>query len=189
MQVRLGLFTTANQKREERRNIVKYCLAHMCDQNLIFYNVAIKDFFFSSASSERSNIKDNIRIKSLVIQENNIYEDAAEFLSNIIAVKWDEGDQEGRLPHLESLEFTCKLCPDYSRKLGRVKRANEGGLKKIFKIREQFAEHLADTHPSAHQTLGSRLNIAPAKIKALLIEALNPNLYDVWTKMAKLHSQ
>ena len=122
-----------------------------------------------------------------MIQENNIYEETADFLSDIVAVKWEEGDHYDQGG---SLEFTCKLCPDYSRKVGRrVKRANERGLKTIFKIREQFAEHLADTHPSAHQTLGSRLDIAPANIKALLIEALNPNLYDVWTKMAKLHSQ
>ena len=115
-------------------------------------------------------------LTSKTIEEYNIYEEATEFLSvkmikNAVYLEWS-------------------LLASYARITQEERwRAIDRGLKAVFKIREQFVEHLADTHPSAHQTLGSRLDIAPTKIKALLIEALNPNLYDVWTKMAKLHSQ
>ena len=141
--------------------IAKTCLSHMCDPSLVFQQVAILDL--------------DTRKKHLKSHESNIYERAAELLSNIVDVKRGKANRAG------SLKFTCKLCTDFS--VGGKNGVYEGQ-----RFRTRFVKHLSNIHPSNCQSLASQLEVAPGKkLKALLYEAMIPHLHDVWGQMIKLN--
>ena len=153
---------------DERRymNIAKTCLSHMCDPSLVFQHVAILDM--------------ETRKKHLKSHESNIYEQAAELLSNIVDVKWGKVNRTG------SLKFTCKLCSDFS--VAVKNGVWEGQRFRYSNIRTRFLRHLSNVHPSNCQSLASQLEVAPGKkLKALLFEAMIPHLHDVWGQMIKLN--
>ena len=153
------LMSNKNQK------LAKACLSNMCDPSLIFQHVAILDL--------------ETKKKYLKSHEINIYESAVELLSNVVDVKWAKVDRRG------SLELNCKLCGDFS---VAVNRGQKHKSKRYVRIRTSFVEHLSDVHPSDCQSLASQLEVAPGeKLKALLFEALCPDLYDLWSQMTKLH--
>ena len=147
--------------------IAKTCLNHMCDPSLIFQHVAILDM--------------ETKKKHLKSQERNIYEQAAELLSNMVAVKWAQVDKKGRL------EIICKLCGDFS---AWARKGKHESLTRYYNTRTRFVKHLSDVHPSICQSFASQLEVAPGeKLKALLFEALFPDLHDVWSQMTRLHQE
>ena len=80
---------------------------------------------------------------------------------------------------------TCKLCGDSS---ARVTNGRKEMWYRYNRTRKRFVEHLTNIHPSNCQSLASQLEVAPGeKLKALMFEALWPDLHDVWSKMTRLH--
>ena len=143
-----------------REQIAKTCLNHMCDPSLIVQHVAI-----SNKETKKKYLKSH---------ESNIYESAAELLSNMVEVKWAQVNRQG------CLEFICKLCGDHS-------VAVQNGFWER-KKRPRFVKHLMDIHPSNCQSLASQLEVPLGKkLNALLIEAMTPDLHDMWGQMCKLH--
>ena len=138
--------------------IAKTCLSHMCDPSLVFQQVAILDL--------------DTRKKHLKSHESNIYERAAELLSNIVDVKRGKANRAG------SLKFTCKLCTDFS--VTVKDGVYEGERYRYYRPRTRFVKHLSNIHPSNCQSLASQLEVAPGKkLKALLYEAMIPHLHEV----------
>ena len=147
----------------------KNCLVHMCDPSLVFQKVRI--------------LNEETMRKYLKSEETNIYEKAAELLSNVVSVKWDKVARRG------GLEYKCKICDDFTVVVNNG-RAFQRMLKRSMQPRSKFTKHLTDAHPSNCQSLAAQLGVAPGKkLYSLLFEALMPNLHDVWSKMAKLHRE
>ena len=146
----------------KNQKIAKACLSQMCDPSLIFQWVAILD--------------KETRKKHLKSHERNIYENAAELLSNMVDVKWREVDRRG------GIEFTCKLCGGFSKKINNARWEKE--------CRTRLVKHLTKNHPSNCQSLASQLEVPLGKkLNAMLLEAMTPELHDVWGKMIKLHDE
>ena len=151
---------------KKNQRIAKSCLRYMCDPSMMFQHVEILDL--------------ETRKKYLKTQESNIYESAAELLSNMVDVKWAQVKRR-----TGGLEFTCKLCGNFS---VAVKNGRLEMMKRYYPIRTRFVEHLTDVHHSNCQSLASQLEVAPdEKLKDLLFWALWPDLHDVWSKMIRLH--
>ena len=151
---------------KKNQRIAEACLRYMCDPSMMFQHVEILDL--------------ETRKKYLKTQESNIYESAAELLSNMVDVKWAQVKRR-----TGGLEFTCKLCGNFS---VAVKNGRLEMIKRYYPIRKRFVEHLTDVHHSNCQSLASQLEVAPdEKLKDLLFEALWPDLHDVWSKMMRLH--
>ena len=139
----------------------------MSDPSLVFQKVRI--------------LNEETMRKYLKSEETNIYEKAAELLSNVVSVKWDKVARRG------GLEYKCKICDDFTVVVNNG-RAFQRMLKRSMQPRSKFTKHLTDAHPSNCQSLASQLEVPLGKkLNAMLLEAMTPELHDVWGQMIKLH--